>query len=80
MNKNKESKYEIIKRGKLLLKKIEQIDEIADIINANYKEWFDATGVIPEDTSHYAECIEVVAYRCAAALYEAGYRKVEKGE
>ena len=69
MNKNKESKYEIIKKGKLLLKKIEQIDEIADIINAN---------VIPEDTSHYAECIEVVAYRCAAALYEAGYRKVKK--
>ena len=80
MNKNKESKYEIIKKGKLLLKKIEQIDEIADIINANYKEWFDATVTIPEDTSHYAECIEVVAYRCAAALYEAGYRKVEKGE
>ena len=44
------------------------------------EEWFDATVVIPEDTSHYAECIEVVAYRCAAALYEAGYRKVEKGE
>ena len=39
MNKNKELKYEIIKRGKLLLKKIEQ---------------------------------------SAAALYEAGYRKVEK--
>ena len=41
----------------------------------NYKEWFDATVIIPEDTSHYAERIEVVAYRCAAALYEAGYRK-----
>lgn len=78
MNKNKESKYEIIKKGKLLLKKIEQIDEIADIINANYKEWFDTAGIIPEGTSHYAECIEVVAYRCAAALYEAGYRKEKK--
>ena len=78
MNKNKESKYEIIKRGKLLLKKIEQIDEIAYIINANYKEWFDTTVVIPEDTSYYAEGVEVVAYRCAVALYEAGYRKEKK--
>ena len=78
MNKNKESKYEIIKKGKLLLKKIEQIDEITDIINANYKEWFDATVVIPEGTSHYAECLEAGAYYCAVALYEAGYRKEKK--
>ena len=33
-----------------------------------------------KESNHYAECIEVVAYRCAAALYEAGYRKVKKGE
>ena len=74
----KEALRATIESGKLLLKKQEQISEIADIINANYKEWLDAADIIPEDTPHYAECLERGAYYCAVALYEAGYRKEKK--
>lgn len=74
----KEALRVTIERGKLLLEKQERISEIADIINANYKEWFDTAGIIPEGTSYYAECLETGAYYCAVALYEAGYRKEKK--
>ena len=43
----KEALRVTIERGKLLLEKQERISEIADIINANYKEWFDTAGIIP---------------------------------
>ena len=74
----KEALRVTIEKGKLLLEKQERISEIADIINANYKEWFDTAGIIPEDSSHYAECLEAGAYYCAVALYDAGYRKEKK--
>ena len=56
----------------------EQIKEIAEIINAKYKEWLDATGIIPEGATYYAECLERSAYYCAVALYEADYWKAER--
>lgn len=76
----KEALRVTIERGKLLLEKQERISEIADIINTNYKEWFDTAGIIPEGSSHYAECLEAGAYYCAVALYDAGYRKEPLGK
>lgn len=60
------------KRG--LTGKEEQIKEMADIIKAGYKEWLDVTGVIPEGTTYYAECLGE-SEDCAELLYNAGYRK-----
>lgn len=65
---------EIEKRQDRLVNREKQIKEIAEIINAKYKEWLDATDIIPEGTAYYAECLERSAYYCAVALYEAGYR------
>ena len=35
----------------------EQIDEMANIIKADYKQWLDITGVFPEGSSYYFECL-----------------------
>lgn len=43
---------------------------------AKLKKWTDTL----TDEELKKEYYDVVAYRCATALYEAGYRKVEKGE
>lgn len=56
----------------------EQIEKMAKLIQAEYKQWLDTTGVIPEGTTYYAECLGC-AIDCAKALYEEGYRKVPDG-
>ena len=55
--------------------KQKQIEEMAKIIRADYKEWLDVTGCIPQGTSYYAECLGG-AIDCAELLYNAGYRKI----
>ena len=60
------------------MNKKQQIEEIEDIIKAEYKEWLDVTGVIPKGTTYYAECLGG-SIDCAELLYKAGYRKVPKG-
>ena len=55
--------------------KEKQIEEMAKIIRADYKEWLDVTGCIPQGTSYYAECLGG-AIDCAELLYNAGYRKI----
>lgn len=53
----------------------EQIAEMEKIIKAEYKQWLDTTGVIPEGTTYYAECLGC-AIDSAETLYNvAGYRK-----
>lgn len=53
----------------------EQIAEMEKIIKAEYKQWLDTTGVIPEGTTYYAECMGC-AIDSAETLYNvAGYRK-----
>lgn len=54
--------------------KQEQIEEMAKLIQAEYKQWLDTTGVIPEGTTYYAECLGC-AIDCAEALYNVGCRK-----
>ena len=54
--------------------KQEQIEEMTKLIQAEYKQWLDVTGVIPEGTTYYAECMGC-AIDGAEALYDAGYRK-----
>ncbi len=54
--------------------KQEQIAEMEKIIKAEYKQWLDITGVIPEGTTYYAECFGC-AIDSAEALYNAGYHK-----
>ena len=54
--------------------KREQIEEMINLIQAEYKQWLDITGVIPEGTTYYAECMGC-AIDSAEALYNAGYRK-----
>lgn len=56
------------------MNKEEQIAEITKLIQAEYKQWLDITGVIPEGTTYYAECMGC-AIDSAEALYNAGYRK-----
>ncbi len=60
------------------MNKKQQIEEIEDIIKAEYKEWLDVTGVIPKGTTYYAECLGG-SIDCAELLYKASYRKVPKG-
>lgn len=55
----------------------EQVEEMTDIIKAKYKEWLDATGVIPEGTTYYAECLGV-SDDCAELLVKAGYGDVSE--
>ena len=53
----------------------EQIEEMTKLIQAEYKQWLDVTGVIPEGTTYYAECLGC-AIDSAETLYNvAGYRK-----
>lgn len=60
--------------------KQEQIEEMAKLIKAEYKQWLDTTGVIPEGTTYYAECLGC-AIDCAKSIYEAVYHKIrEKDE
>ena len=48
---------------------------LAKLIQAEYKQWLDTTGVIPEGTTYYAECLGC-AIDSAETLYNvAGYRK-----
>ena len=54
--------------------KQEQIEEMTKLIQAEYKQWLDVTGVIPEGTTYYAECFGC-AIDSAETLYNAGYRK-----
>lgn len=54
--------------------KQEQIEEMTKLIQAEYKQWLDVTGVIPEGTTYYAECMGC-AIDSAETLYNAGYRK-----
>ena len=56
--------------------KEKQIEEMTEIIKADYKEWLDITGCLPEGTSYYYECLGG-AEDCAKKLYDNGYRKVE---
>lgn len=59
------------------MEKQKQIEEMAKIIRADYKEWLDVTGCIPQGTSYYAECLGG-AIDCAELLYNAGYRKISE--
>lgn len=52
--------------------KQEQIKAIAEIIKAKYKEWLDTTGVIPEGTTYYAECL-CVGEDCAEIIIDTVY-------
>ena len=55
--------------------KQEQIEEMTKLIQAEYKQWLDVAGVIPEGTTYYAECLGC-AIDSAEILYNvAGYRK-----
>ena len=56
-----------------------QIAEMEEIIKAEYKQWLDIAGVIPEGTTYYAECMGC-AIDSAEALYNAGYRKTFTNE
>ena len=55
----------------------EQIDEMANIIKAEYEEWLDTTGVIPKGTTYYAECIGC-AIDSAETIYNAGFSDVSE--
>lgn len=55
----------------------EQIDEMANIIKADYKQWLDITGVFPEGSSYYFECLGG-GEDCAELLYNAGYGDVSE--
>lgn len=55
----------------------EQIDEMANIIKADYKQWLDITGVFPEGSSYYFECLGG-GEDCAELLYKAGYGDVSE--
>lgn len=57
----------------------EQIDEMANIIKADYKQWLDITGVFPEGSSYYFECLGG-GEDCAELLYNAGYGDVSEYE
>ena len=50
---------------------------IAEIIKAKYKEWLDTTGVIPEGTTYYAECLSV-GDDCAEIIIDTVYDVVIK--
>lgn len=55
----------------------EQIDEMTNIIKADYKQWLDITGVFPEGSSYYFECLGG-GEDCAELLYNAGYGDVSE--
>lgn len=55
----------------------EQIQEMANIIKADYKQWLDITGVFPEGSSYYFECLGG-GEDCAELLYNAGYGDVSE--
>lgn len=55
----------------------EQIDEMANIIKAEYEQWLDTTGVIPKASTYYAECMGC-AIDSAETLYNAGYGDVSE--
>lgn len=55
----------------------EQIDEMANIIKADYKQWLDITGVFPEGSSYYFECLGG-GEDCAELLYNAGYGDISE--
>lgn len=57
--------------------KQEQIIEMANIIKNDYKQWLDITGVFPEGSSYYFECLGG-GFDCARLLYEAGYGDVSE--
>ena len=55
----------------------DQIDEMTKLIQAEYEQWLDTTGVIPKATTYYAECLGC-AIDSAETLYNAGYGKVDE--
>lgn len=54
-----------------------QIEEMTEIIKADYKEWLDITGCLPKGTSYYYECLGG-ARDCAKKLYDNSYRKMDE--
>lgn len=58
------------------MNKEQQIEEMANIIKAEYWQWLDTTGVIPKGTIYYADCFRC-AIDSAEALYNEGYLKGE---
>lgn len=58
--------------------KEQQIEEITNIIENEYKKWLNVTGVIPVGTTYYAECMGV-AKDSAEAIFKAGYQKLFTG-
>ena len=55
------------------------IREMGDIIKAEFIEWLDVTGCLPEGTSYYYECLGCVEDG-VEKLYNLGYRKKEEIE
>lgn len=55
----------------------EQIERMAEIIKNDYKQWLDITGVFPEGSLYYFECLGG-GFDCARLLYEAGYGDVSE--
>lgn len=54
-----------------------QIKEMSEIIKADYKEWLDITGCLPQGTTYYYECLGG-GEDCAKKLYDAGFRKMDE--
>lgn len=54
-----------------------QIEEMANIIKADYKQWIDITGVFPERSCYYFECLGG-GDDCAELLYNAGFGDVSE--
>lgn len=55
----------------------EQIIEMTNIIKNDYKQWLDITGVFPEGSSYYFECLGG-GFDCARLLNKAGYGDVSE--
>ncbi len=54
-----------------------EIEKMAAIIEADYKEWLDITGCLPDCSSYYYECLGG-AKDSAEKLYNAGYGDVKQ--
>lgn len=54
-----------------------EIEKMAAIIEADYKEWLDITGCLPDCSSYYYECLGG-AKDSAKKLHNAGYGNVKE--
>ena len=54
-----------------------EIEKMAAIIEADYKEWLDITGCLPNYSSYYYECLGA-AKDGAEKLHNAGYGDVKQ--